>query len=74
MTTADLETKGGRFGSSLQVASYCGSTDCVRLLLEAGADPNSNSTNDLHQTSLYWARAHGWVEIETLLVRHGAKI
>lgn len=68
---SDLEAKGGRFGSSaLQVASYRGNTDCVRLLLEAGADPNS--TNDLNETSLYWARCKGSVEIVDLLISHGA--
>jgi len=67
----DLEAKGGRFGSSpLQVASYRGHADCVRLLLAAGADPNS--TNDLNETSLYWARQLGFFEIVGLLRSYGA--
>lgn len=67
----DLEAKGGRYGSSaLQVASYRGNTDCVRLLLAAGADPNS--TNDLDETSLFWARHIGSDEIVDLLRSYGA--
>jgi hypothetical protein len=67
----DLEAKGGRYGSSaLQVASYRGNAECVRLLLAAGADPNS--TNDRNQTSLYWARRIGWAEIVDLLRSYGA--
>jgi hypothetical protein len=71
VATADLEARGGRFGSSpLQVASYRGNIDCVRLLLEAGADPNS--TNHRNETSLYWARRNGSVEIVDLLRSKGA--
>lgn len=71
VAAVDLEAKGGHFGSSpLQVASYRGNTDCVRLLLAAGADPNS--TNVLNETSLYWARSNGSLEIVDLLCRYGA--
>lgn len=71
VAAVDLEVKGGRFGSSpLQVASYRGNTDCVRLLLAAGANPNS--TNYLNHTSLYWARHIGSVEIVDLLRSYGA--
>jgi ankyrin repeat protein len=67
----DLEAKGGRYGSSaLQVASYRGNTECVRLLLAAGADPNS--TNYLNETSLYWAGHIGSAEIVDLLRSKGA--
>jgi ankyrin repeat protein len=69
---ADLEARGGRFGSSpLQVASFRGNRECVRLLLAAGADPNS--TNRRNETSLYWARHNGSVEIVDLLRSYGAK-
>jgi hypothetical protein len=72
VAATDLEARGGRFGSSpLQVASYHGNTECVRLLLAAGADPNS--TNRLNETSLYWARRFGSVEIVDLLRSYGAK-
>jgi len=71
IAAVDLEAKGGHYGSSaLQVASYRGNTECVRLLLAAGADPNS--PNDLNETSLYWARLNGFVEIVDLLRSYGA--
>lgn len=72
VTAVDIEAKGGRFGSSpLQVASYRGNTDCVRLLLTAGADPNS--PNDLGETSLHWARIINSDEIVNLLLSYGAR-
>ena len=67
----DLEAKGGRFASSpLQVAAYRGNTECVRLLLQAGADPSS--TNVLNETALSWAKYNGYVEIVGLLKGFGA--
>jgi len=70
--SVDIEAKGGRFGSTaLQVASFRGNTECVRLLLVAGADPNA--PNDLGETSLGWARQiEGGFEIVDLLLSYGA--
>jgi len=71
VAAVDLEARGGRYGSTaLQVASYRGNTDCVRLLLEAGADPNS--TNDMGETSLLWAQVLKLSEIVHLLRSFGA--
>lgn len=71
ITATEIEALGGHYASSpLQVASYRGNTECVRLLLEAGADPNS--TNALGETSLMWARIGGFDEIMDLLYKHGA--
>ncbi|KAL5321110.1 hypothetical protein ACEPPN_011922 [Leptodophora sp. 'Broadleaf-Isolate-01'] len=70
--SVDIEAKGGRYGStSLQVASYRGNTDCVRLLLAAGADPNA--PNDLGETPLLWANKIGADEIVHSLLRYGAR-
>lgn len=67
----DLEGRGGHFGSTpLQVAAYRGRTECVRLLLAAGADPNS--TNNLGETSLFWAQMENFTEIEEILLSYGA--
>lgn len=67
----DLEAEGGHHASTaLQVAAYRGHTGCVRLLLDAGADPNSR--NSLDQSSLYWAQVQGFAEIVELLLSHGA--
>lgn len=67
----DIEAKGGNYGSSpLQVAAYRGNTECVRLLLEAGADPNS--TNAQGETSLLWATILKFGEVEELLKEYGA--
>ena len=71
VSAADLEARGGHYGSTaLQVATFRGNTTCVRLLLAAGADPNS--TNDLGETSLFWARCLKSIEIEDLLHSYGA--
>lgn len=69
----DLDARGGRFGSTaLQVACYRGNTECVRLLLKAGADPSV--PNDLGETSLFWARYNRSEEIRDLLLSYGATI
>jgi len=56
----------------LMLATYHEHTDCVRLLLEANADPDI--ANDRGQTPLAAACFRGNQEIVQLLLRHGAKV
>jgi len=44
----------------------------VKLLLDAGADPNAKTETD--QTALFGAAINGWTEMVKLLVTHGADI
>jgi ankyrin repeat protein len=52
-------------------ASYAGSLDAVKLLLEAGADVNA-SDNYQKQTALMWAATEGHAEIAQALIAAGA--
>lgn len=67
----EIDTKGGRaLSSPLHVAVFRGKMDCVRLLLAAGADPNS--INARKESCLFWARGKMRRDIYKLLVKHGA--
>jgi hypothetical protein len=67
----DIDIHGGRARSTpLHVAVFRGKTDCVQLLLDAGANPNS--TNTRRESCLFWARGKGRKEIYDLLVKYGA--
>lgn len=56
----------------LHVVARRGNARCVRLLLEAGADPNAKG--DLGDSPLYWAVSRGNLEIARLLLEAGARI
>ena len=62
-------TNGGR---ALHNAAYNGSTACVRLLLRAGADPNSRSNSSM--TPLHIASQHGRVDTAKLLIAAAANL
>jgi ankyrin repeat protein len=47
-----------------------GHTECVRVLLEAGADVNARYSNEL--TALMWASAYGHVATVRFLLTRGA--
>jgi hypothetical protein len=72
---SDIDVKGGRASATpLHVACFRGQAKVVKLLLEAGADPNT--TNFKGESCLYWARNHGALEdmeIEGLLLKYGAR-
>ena len=53
----------------LHVASYRGHADIVQLLLEHGAD--GNSQDDKKRTPLYWPSAFGHVEVVRILLEQG---
>jgi hypothetical protein len=69
----DIDKPGGRFLSSpLQVATYRNHPDAVKILLEAGADPNA--VNQLGQSQLFWAIGGRLVECRILLESYGATL
>ncbi len=62
-----------KYGTTpLYRAAVQGKTEIVRILLEAGADPNQESGGEDEGTSLCAAAAWGRTEIVTLLLQHGA--
>jgi ankyrin repeat protein len=63
-------TKAG--STPLYVAAVQGEAEIVRLLLEAGADPNRESMDETEGTPLCAAAAHDRAEIVRLLLEHGA--
>ncbi|KAF2181157.1 hypothetical protein K469DRAFT_638799 [Zopfia rhizophila CBS 207.26] len=61
-----IDQSGGRRGSSaLIVASYRGHYDTVRVLLEAGANPEYEDEDST--TAIDWAKCRGFQDIEQLL-------
>ena len=68
----NLDSPGGRHdATALTVASYRGQQAVVKMLLDAGADPNLKDCHGI--TSLGWAKRKGHHEIETLLLKYGAQ-
>lgn len=55
----------------LLVASLCGTTDCVRCLLEAGADLNTTDPNE-GLTALMMAAEQGRADVAAVLLAFGA--
>jgi hypothetical protein len=53
-------------------ASEQGSTECVKILLEAGANPDNFEWDGW--SSLHWAARNGHVEVVKLLIDHGATL
>lgn len=51
-------------------AAEMGSTDCVRELLSAGADPNTFESDGW--SALHWAARNGHARVARLLLEHGA--
>ena len=69
---AKPDTKGGRYGNALQVASLKSHTGIVTALLTAGADVNAKA--GLFGNALQAACLAGTAEIVTLLFRAGADV
>jgi uncharacterized protein len=66
-----LHAKGGRGWTLLHNQALAGSAATVKILLEAGADPNA--TADDGTTPLQLARSLGWDKVIALLVSKGAR-
>ena len=54
----------------LMLTSYTGNADAVKLLLDRGADPNTQQFRG--QTALMWAAAEGHADVVKLLLARGA--
>ena len=65
-----LHAKGDRGWTLLHNQALAGSAATVKILLEAGADPNA--TADDGTTPLQLARSLGWDKVVALLVSKGA--
>jgi len=62
-----------RYGSTpLYTAAVQGEAEIVRMLLEAGADPNQESTGESDGTPLCGAASWGFADVVRLLLRYGA--
>jgi ankyrin repeat protein len=61
---------------ALAVAAQFGQVEIVRLLLEAGEDPNRFNPvgGHSHSTPLHQAAGNGHMEVVRLLVERGAKV
>lgn len=53
-------------------ASEMGSTECVRILLDAGANPNEYEIDGW--SALHWAARNGHFSVAKLLLKHGANL
>ena len=53
-------------------ASEMGSTECVKILLDAGADPNEVEIDGW--SALHWAARNGHLGVARLLLDHGANL
>ncbi len=59
-------------GTPLIWGAEIGSIECVRKLLEAGADPNRVEIDGW--SPLHWARRNGHLHVAKLLLEHGARV
>ncbi len=69
--TLECLTYPGEFSSPLSLAVRDKNIEIVKLLLEAGADPNVVQGEAITPVSI--ARARGFTEILQLLLQHGGK-
>ncbi|KAF7356254.1 hypothetical protein MVEN_00956900 [Mycena venus] len=69
---ADVNVRGGEYGTALQTASYFGYANIVLLLLAYGADVNAQGGKN--GTALYAACKAGKSEIVKLLIEKGADV
>ena len=67
--TVDINAKGGRSHSALQVACYHGYEKVIEKLLDAGADVNAGGS---HNTALQLASRHGNENLVQILLDAGA--
>lgn len=68
---ANVNHKCGRFGSALEVATWCGFSDMVKMLLDHGADINAMGPEG---SALHIAARQGYQMLAQMLVDHGADI
>eukprot|EP00919_Chromeraceae_sp_WS-2016_P057609 GHVR01136574.1.p1 GENE.GHVR01136574.1~~GHVR01136574.1.p1 ORF type:complete len:134 (-),score=15.97 GHVR01136574.1:352-753(-) len=59
-------------GSVISLVCYPGNNDCMKLLIEKGADVNEMDTYG--KTALFWACEHDKLDLVKLLIENGADI
>lgn len=69
---SSIDTVSETNDTPLVWAAEMGSTECVRLLLDAGANPNEFEYDGW--SALHWAARNGHAEVAELLLESGAKI
>ncbi|KAL2871034.1 ankyrin repeat-containing domain protein [Aspergillus lucknowensis] len=69
---ADVNAKGGEYGTPLQVAAFSQNYDAVKLLLARGADVNADE--GFLGTALHIAAYNGSLDIVRLLLDHNADV
>ncbi len=60
--------------TALHLAAFFGELEAAALLLDAGADPTTLSSNSLHNTALHAAIAGGHADAALLLIERGADV
>ncbi|KAI0320597.1 ankyrin repeat-containing domain protein [Amylostereum chailletii] len=69
---ADVNARGGKYGTAVQAAAYKGRLDVVHLLLERGADVNAHGGE--YGMALHAAAFGGSLDVLRLLLEHGADL
>ncbi|KAH0425280.1 serine carboxypeptidase, partial [Aureobasidium melanogenum] len=69
---AEVNARGGNYGTALQAASTQGHDKIVHMLLEHGADVNAQG--GYYDTALQGACAEGHDEIVQMVLEHGAEV
>ncbi|KAF4998341.1 hypothetical protein FGRMN_3221 [Fusarium graminum] len=69
---ADVKVEGGKHGNALNSALFGGHIEVVKLLLDSGADVNSDRDGSSLSTSLQIASFYGQLEVVQLLLNNGA--
>ncbi|CVL08019.1 uncharacterized protein FMAN_09658 [Fusarium mangiferae] len=67
----NVNRTGGLFGTALQAAAYIGKTECVKLLLEKGADVNL--LGGKWRSALNAAAVKGYWDLVEILLKAGAE-
>lgn len=70
----DWKHRDGNYRGALLCASISGSLDCVKLLVEAGADVNARARQRHQWTALQAASCQGHLEMVTFFLNHGANV
>jgi hypothetical protein len=69
---ADVNARGGGYGSAVQAAAAGGDTEIVQLLVDKGADVNAQG--GYYSSAIQAAAAEGYMETVQLLVDKGADV